>query len=234
MCHVLTDCSESFKKFSHVITLTLIRSVFCVISIYCNEVWQHWYKEFFSDFNRVAVHQRNAEEGRSFLHNGKEPVSVLQMCPDTLLLYQVLWGLVCLLYSYMSPFPLSLSFCFASLHSLHKRNVLVQPMSHIFFWERWSRQWSTYQLLVAISSRLPQSQIRPQNKYKTETYAHIIWMLIHCLEIPNYFRQRLRFHVHIEIYEVPAQGKCWYMDFSRYRMQNTDPFRGISKNDLAF
>lgn len=47
MCHVLADCSESFKKFSHVITLTLIRSVFCVISIYCDEVWQRWYKVFF-------------------------------------------------------------------------------------------------------------------------------------------------------------------------------------------
>lgn len=36
------------------------------------------------------MHQREAEEGSSLPHNGKEPVSVLQMCPDTLLLNQVL------------------------------------------------------------------------------------------------------------------------------------------------
>lgn len=38
-------------------------------------------------------------------------------------------------------------------------------------------EMSTYQLLVAISSRLPQSQIGPQIKYKTETHAYCIWML---------------------------------------------------------
>lgn len=50
-------------------------------------------------------------------------------------------------------------------------------------------EMSAYHLLVAISSRLPQSQIRPQIKYKTETHAFCIWMLIPCLEIPNCFWQ---------------------------------------------
>lgn len=46
-------------------------------------------------------------------------------------------------------------------------------------------EMSTYQLLVAISSRLPQSQIGPQIKSKTETHAYCIWMLIPFHEILN-------------------------------------------------
>ena len=48
-------------------------------------------------------------------------------------------------------------------------------------------EMSTYQLLVAISSRLPQSQIGPQIKYKTETHAYCIRMLSPFHESPNRF-----------------------------------------------
>ncbi len=48
-------------------------------------------------------------------------------------------------------------------------------------------EMSAYQLLVAISSRLPQSQIGPQIKYKTETHAYCIWMLIPFHESQNRF-----------------------------------------------
>ena len=72
-------------------------------------------------------------------------------------------------------------------------------------------EMSTYQLLVAISSRLPQPQIGPQIKYKTETHAYCIWMLIPFHEIPNRFWHGISggplFHAHIEIYEVQAHDK---------------------------
>lgn len=81
-------------------------------------------------------------------------------------------------------------------------------------------EMSTHQLLVAISSRLPQSQIRPQIKYKTETHAYCIWMLIPFHEILNCFWRCISrgpvFHVHIEIYEVPALDKSRFIDFSGY------------------
>lgn len=60
---------------------------------------------------------------------------------------------------------------------------------------------SAGQLLVAISSRLPQLRIGPQSKYRAGSHAHRMWM-----PRPDCFwRGRSSgplFHVHMEIYEV--------------------------------
>lgn len=113
--------------------------------------------------------------------------------------------------------PLSVSYFHLVSHAFLpvQRRKMIQTM-----------EMSTYQLLVAISSRLPQSQIRPQIKYKTETPC-----LLH-LDADSFawdsesllawLQQRPLFHVHIEIYEVPAHDKSWVIDFNRYTFWNTD------------
>lgn len=97
---------------------------------------------------------------------------------------------------YLSPFSHSLYF-FSRLYVFSQRETYLSDSWATFFFflsvqKRkmiQTMEMSAYHLLVAISSRLPQSQIRPQIKYKTETHAFCIWMLIPCLEIPNCFWQ---------------------------------------------
>lgn len=85
---------------------------------------------------------------------------------------------------------------------------------------------STYQLLVAISSRLPQPHIGPQIKYKTEPRRSLhldadSFSWGSRLPLARHQRRPL-FHVHIEIHEVPAHGKSWFTDFDKVVILNTD------------
>lgn len=193
-------------------------------------------------------------KGRSWFHSGKEAGYLLQMCADTpsscLIRYReapafslsvhlfLSHTLTCPShFSPMPPLPV-LPSIIPQWETLH-----VHLMSPVFFFLFFSplpvqkrkmiqtMEMSTHQLLVAISSRLPQSQIRPQIKYKTETHAYCIWMLIPFHEILNCFWHCISrgpvFHVHIEIYEVPALDKSRFIDFSGYILWNTDHFRNI-------
>ena len=140
-----------------------------------------------------------------------EAVYLLQMCVDTLssclIRYREARPLsLSLSVSFLShtcplslpPFPLMPPLPvapFRLFYLLPLRNFTCPPHESIFFpplpvQKRKTIQTMemiTYQLLVAISSRLPQSQIGPQIKCKTETHAYCIWMLIPFHEIPNRF-----------------------------------------------
>lgn len=178
-------------------------SVFFLISIYCDEVSRPWYQVFFLILiGSLCIKGMWGRGGVSFITERRQYLysrCVLTHC-------QVAWSgtmrvaslPVCLFYFILLFVPfLPLTFLFLpSLPLLPVRNLLVRLMSHVFFFLPVQKRkmiqtmkMSAYHLLVAISSRLPQSQIGPQIKYKTETHAFCIWMLIPCLEIPNCFWQ---------------------------------------------
>lgn len=154
----------------------------------------------FSYFNRITVRRGNAEEGRSWFHNGKGgDISAPDVCWHTVKSFdQVPRGPAlsflavsfCLTLS-SSCFPLMPPFlvlpsvfpvfipsekCPSFFPLRVPKRKMIQTM-----------EMSTYQLLVAISSRLPQPQIGPQIKYKTEPHAYCIWMLIPFHEIGDRF-----------------------------------------------
>lgn len=128
----------------------------------------------------------NAGRGRSQFHNGKEGTRPRQMCR------QVVWsgttrpdlfssGLPTLFVSHTSPllsFHLLLPlFYLMSFHlSQWKKTTKKKTHFHVHLMSPGQKrkmiqtmEVSTYQLFVAISSRLPQSALGPGIKCKTET-----------------------------------------------------------------